>query len=146
MSGIYVPGQGEMSFDEIRIDRAVKEYDERLFFARNADTWDWCVFIKMPYGEPAFPVLGFGTSSPSFDTVLDRLRKGDTLKNGDKIYNNILKSQMDYRKQFSNIADEARDESVEVVEHFLRKNGKSPIVKEFISKDIPKGGGASDVG
>ena len=29
MKGIYIPGHGEMSWDEIRVDRAVKAYDER---------------------------------------------------------------------------------------------------------------------
>jgi hypothetical protein len=98
----------------------------------------------MPHGEPAFPIMGFGDTIPSVDNVLERLRKGDTLRNGDKIYNSILKSQMDYRKRFSSVADEARDESAEVIEHFLRQHDKSPVVKEFIKHDIPKGGVASD--
>jgi|LakMenEpi03Aug12_release.lakeMendotaPanAssembly.Ray.scaffolds.fasta_scaffold438218_2 hypothetical protein len=144
MSSIYIPGRGELTWEQIRIDRAVKEYDERLFFARNAVTGDWCVYIKMPFGEPPFPVLGFGATTPPVNVILERLKKGDTLKNGEKIYNGILKSQEDYRKKFVSNADEARDESVEVVEHFLRKNGKSPVIKEFISKSIPKGGEASD--
>jgi predicted small metal-binding protein len=57
-----------------------------------------------------------------------------------------MKSQEDYKKQFRVAADDATEESAEVVEHFLRKHGKSPVIKEFISKDIPKGGEASDVG
>jgi len=144
MNSIYIPGHGEMSWDEIRVDRAVKEYDERLFFARNAETWDWCVYIKMPHGEPAYPVLGFGQIVPSTDVVLDKLYRGDTLRHGWKIFDEIQKSQEDYKKQFRVAADEATEESAEVVEHFLRQHGKSPVIKEFINYDIPKGGEASD--
>jgi hypothetical protein len=142
MSGIYIPGHGEMSWEEVRVDRAVKEYDERLFFARNANTWDWCVFVKMPRPEPAFPVIGFGQEVPSVDVVMDKLRRGDLMRNGDRIYNDIVKSQQDFRKRNRAKGDVASEESAEVVEHFLRQHGKSPVIKEFISKDIPGGGEA----
>lgn len=144
MSGIYIPGHGEMSFDEIRIDRAVREYDERLFFARNADTWDWCVFIKMPRPEPAYPVIGFGRELPPVDEVMRLVHRSDTKRHGWAIYDEIVKSQEDYKKTFRDKADDASEESAEVVEHFLRQHGKSPVIKEFISHDIPKGGEASD--
>jgi hypothetical protein len=146
MSSIYIPGHGEMSWDEIRVDRAVKEYDERLFFARNAETWDWCVYIKMPHGEPAYPVLGFGRQVPSTDVVLDKLYRGDMLRHGWKIFDDIQKSQEDYKKQFRVKADEATEESAEVVEHFLRQHGKSPVIKEFITHDVPKEVSSNDVG
>jgi hypothetical protein len=144
MKGIYIPGHGEMSFDEARIDRAVREYDERLFFARNADTWDWCVYIKMPRPEPAYPVIGFGRELPPVDEVMRRVYRADTHKHGFQIYDEIMKSQEDYKKKFRDAADEATEESAEVVEHFLRQHGKSPVVKEFIKHDIPKGGETSD--
>lgn len=141
---IYIPGHGEMSWDEVRVDRAVREYDERLFFARNADTWDWCVFIKMPRPEPAYPVAGFGREVPDVSVVLERLYKADTTRHGWQIYDDIIRSQEDYKKGFRDKADEATGESAEVVEHFMRKHGKSPVIKEFITADIPNGGDASD--
>jgi hypothetical protein len=55
-----------------------------------------------------------------------------------------MDSQKKYKQQFRDRANDATEESVEVVEHFLRQHGKSPVVKEFINYDIPKGGGASD--
>jgi hypothetical protein len=131
MSSIYIPGHGEMSFEEFRIDRAVKAYDERLFFARNADTWDWCVYIRMPRPEPAYPVIGFGQSLPTVDGVLDRLMQADTMRVGNKIYDEVVRSQKDFKKQFEVRADEASAESAEVVEHLLRKHGKSPVIKSF---------------
>jgi hypothetical protein len=142
---IYIPGHGEMSWDEIRADRAVKEYDERLFFARNADTWDWCVFISMPRPEPPYPVIGFGREIPSVDEVRRRIYNADTTRHGWQIYDEILKSQEDYKQGFRHKADEATEESAEVIEHFMRKHGKSPVIKEFITADIPKGGEAGDV-
>ena len=141
---IYIPGHGEMSWDEVHVDRAVKEYDERLFFARNADTWDYCVFIKMPRPREPFPVLGFGREVPTVDHVMSRLREGDTMRNGNKVYDEIIRSQEEYRKNNALIGDEAAEESAEVVEHFMRQHGKSPVIKEFIASDIPKGGEAGD--
>lgn len=135
MSGIYIPGHGEMSLDEIRIDRAVREYDGRLFFARNSDTWDWCVYVKMPRPEPAYPVIGFGAELPSLDEVMRRVHRSDTKRHGWQIYDEIVKSQEDYKKKFRDAADDATEESAEVVEHFMRKHGKSPVVKVFMNSD-----------
>ena len=146
MSSIFIPGQGTKSFDELRIDRAVREYDERLFFARNDDTRDWCVFITMPRPEPPYPVIGFGSELPPVEEVMRLVRRSDTKRHGWKIYDEIVQSQEDFKKQFRVKADEATEESAEVVEHFLRQHGKSPVIKEFISHDVPKGGEASDAG
>jgi hypothetical protein len=116
MSSIYIPGHGEMSFDELRIDRALRAYDERLFFARNAETWDWCVFIRMPGDE-----------------VMRRVYRADAHRHGWAIYDEVMASQEAYKKKFRDAADEATEESVEVVEHFLRQHGKSPVVKVFMN-------------
>lgn len=144
MSNIYIPGHGEMSWDEIRVDRAVREYDERLFFARNADTWDWCVYIKMPRPQQPYPVIGFGREVPPVDMVMKRVYDADTMRHGWDIYKEVVKSQDDYRKLYRDAADEATDESVEVIEHFMRKHGKSPVIKEFITTGLPEGGEAGD--
>jgi hypothetical protein len=136
MSGIYIPGHGEMSWDEVRIDRAVKEYDERLFFARNADTWDWCIYIKMPSPEPAYPVIGFGYNVPPVDHVMQRVRAADTMRAGNKIYDDIVKSQNDYRKNLEYEASQASSAAAEPTEWLLRKHGKSPIVKSFAKKGV----------
>lgn len=132
MQNIYIPGHGEMSWDEIRVDRAVKEYDERLFFARNADTWDWCVFIRMPSPEPAYPVIGFGHNVPPVEHVMERVRAADTMRTGNKIYDDIVKSQEKYRKKLEYDASQASAEASEPVEFLMRKHGKSPVVKVFM--------------
>lgn len=133
MSKIYIPGHGELSFDEYRIDRAVREYDERLFFARNNDTWDWCVFVRMPGNEPAYPVIGFGQELPPLDEVMRLVHRSDTKRHGWQIYDEIVASQEAYKKKFRDAADDATEESAEVVEHFLRQHGKSPVVKVFMN-------------
>ena len=134
MSSIFIPGQGTKSFDELRIDRAVREYDERLFFARNTDTNDWCVFVDMPRPEPPYPVIGFGPVLPPLDEVMRLVYRSDTKRHGWQIYDEIVKSQEDYKKKFRDKADDATEESAEVVEHFLRQHGKSPVVKVFMNE------------
>lgn len=146
MNSIYIPGHGEMSFAEARVDRAVRDYDERLFFARNAETWDWCVFIKMPRPEEPYPVVGFGKDIPSVDTVIQRIMAADTMRHGWQILDDIVKSQEDYKKKFKDKTDAAGEESAEHIEFMLRQHGKSPIIKEFINYEVPKGGEASDAG
>lgn len=138
MSSIFIPGQGTKSFDELRIDRAVREYDERLFFARNAETNDWCVFVEMPRPEKPYPVIGFGPGLPPLDEVMRMVYRSDTKRHGWQIYDEIMASQEAYKKQFRDKADDAAEESAEVVEHFLRQHGKSPIVKVFMndSKEV----------
>jgi hypothetical protein len=128
---IYIPGHGEMSWEEIRVDRAVREYDERLFFARNADTWDWCVYIKMPRPEPAYPVLGFGQNIPSVDVVMEKLYNADTMRHGWQIFDDVQRSQQDYKKALRVKADEATEDSAERIEHLLRRHGKSPVIKSL---------------
>lgn len=127
-----------MNYAAYRVDRAVNEYDERLMFARNDDTGDWCVYIRMPAGEQPYPVVGFGAEIPNVDDVMFRVRGSDTMRHGWAIFNEIQKTQDDHKKNLQYNADQASEESAEVVEHFLRKHGKSPVIKEFINYDVPK--------
>ena len=103
-------------------------------FARNDDTGDWCIFIRMPDNRPPFPVFGFGDNIPEVSVVMDRVRAADTLRAGNTIYNDVVRSQEEYRNKFDYAASQASEESVEVIEHFLRGHGKSPVVKS-----LPKG-------
>lgn len=141
MTTLFIPGQGSVDLSVYRLNAEVKKYDERLMFTRNEDTGDWCVFIKMPRPEPPYPILGFGTEIPSVENVMMRLQKSDTMRNGDKIYNDVLKSQEKYRADLKYKTDQATEEAVEPIEFMMRKEGKSPIVKVFYSD---KGGDASD--
>lgn len=128
---IWIPGKGEYDIRVWRVDNAVREYNERLMFGRNEDTGDWCVFIKVPAPEPPVAVLGFGSEIPEPEAAIKRLYEADTARHGMKIYDAIVKSQEDFKKQYRYHADQASEESAEVLEHFLRKNGKSPVIKSY---------------
>lgn len=130
---IWLPNNA--SYDAYRVDRAVSEYDERLMFGRNEDTGDWCVFIRMPRPRDPFPVIGFGDSIPDVNTVMERVRQADTMRTGNQIYNEVVSSQKQYRDNLDYVANQAGEESAEVIEHFMRKRGKSPVVKSF-SKEV----------
>lgn len=126
---IWVPRRGEVDIRAWSIDRRVREYDERLMFGRNESTGDWCIFIRMPAPSDPFPVIGFQDRIPEPDEALDRLRAADTMRHGDKIYKDAIRSQMKYRDDLEYASDQAASESVDAVEFLLRKHGKSPVVK-----------------
>jgi hypothetical protein len=131
---IWIPNRGEVDTKAWRVDKAVNEYDERLMFGRNEDTGDWCVFIRMPRPEQPYPVLGFGDTIPEPESALKRLRASDTMRSGNKIYDDVMRSQREYKAQFEYSSNQAAEESVEVIEHMMRKKGDSPIIKS-----LPKG-------
>ena len=139
MSSLYIPGRGSVSLKALKVDAIVNKYDERLFFGKNEDTGDWCIFVRMPRPQLPFPVIGFQDTIPEPEDALRRLKEADTLRVGNTIYNDVVKSQEDYRNKFEYKANEASAESAEVVEHLMRKHGKSPIIKSIskgVSNDI----------
>lgn len=142
MTTLFIPGQGNVDTGAYRIDRAVNAYDERLMFARNEETGDWCVYIRMPRPEPPYPVIGFGQTVPAIDDVMHRIRQADSMKHGEAIYRDLVKSQKDYRDNLNKQAAEASAEAAEPVEHLLRKEGKSPVVKVFLNEK--KGGAVNE--
>ena len=128
---MLIPGHGITDTRAYMVDAAVKQYDERLMFSQNEDTGDWCVFIRMPRPERPYPVFGFGQDIPDASVVLERLKRADTMRNGDAVYREVVRSQEQYRKNLEYNTDQAGEESAEVIEHFMRKEGKSPIIKSF---------------
>jgi hypothetical protein len=128
---LFIPGHGNMTSQQFLIVSALKDYDEKLMFARNEETGDWCVYSRMPHPEPPFPVFGFGPELPDKQIVLDRVKSGDLRRNSDRIYNEIVKSQEKYRADLAYKGDQASGESAEVVEKFMRIHGKSPVIKSL---------------
>lgn len=137
MSSIWIPGKGEYDVRAYRVDKAVREYNERLSFERNPDTGDWCVYIRMPSPEPPVALMGFQDQIPEPDAVVKRLYETDSLRHGEKILNEVLKSQEMFKKHKEYLADEATGESAERIEHLMRKHGKSPVIKSY-SKGVSK--------
>jgi hypothetical protein len=141
MTSIYVPGSGYVDICVYRVNKAVNEYNNRLSFKRNLDTGDWCVYMQMPSPEADIPLIGFGDTIPEPDRVVKKLWESDSMVHGDKLYNDILKSQEDFKKAKRYAADQASMDSAERVEKLMRKHGKSPVVKVFMGS---KGGDTSD--
>jgi hypothetical protein len=140
MTNIWIPGKGEYDIRVYRVDKAVREYNERLMFGRNEDTGDWCVFIKAPSPQEPIAVLGFGDSIPEPDAAIKRLYESDTLRHGNKILDNVIREQEAYRKQLDYNADQATQDSAERIEHMMRMRGDSPIVKSFSKEEVSKRG------
>ena len=131
MSALWIPGRGSVDTRAYRVDRAVNEYNDRLSFDRNQDTGDWCVFMRMPSPEPPLPLFGFGDIIPEPDEVVKQLWKADSLRHGEKILDQIVREQDERKRRYESAASQASEESAEVLEHFLRKRGKSPVIKSF---------------
>jgi hypothetical protein len=128
---IYIPGRGSVDSGVYKVDAAVRKYNERLSFKLNEDTQEYCIYMRMPRPEPDLPILGFGREVPHPDAACKKLWESDTMIHGDKILNDILKSQDEFKKMLKYNADQASGDSAERVEKFLRGKGHSPIVKVF---------------
>jgi len=137
---IYISGRGTVDSDVYKVDAAVRQYNERLSFKLNEDTQDYCIFMRMPYPEPDLPILGFGREIPHPDLACKKLWESDTMIHGDKILNDILKSQEDFKNAKRYAADQASADSAERIEHLMRMKGDSPVIKSFSKKEVSKRG------
>lgn len=122
-----------MNYAAYKVDYAVRQYDERLMFARNMDTGDWCIFIRMPSPHPPYPVLGFGESVPEPSEAVARLQASDTMIHGNTIYSDVMRSQEKFKADLEYEANQASEDSAERIEHMMRKRGDSPVVKVFLN-------------
>ena len=120
-----------VSYEAYRVDRAVREYDERLMFGRNEDTGDWCVFVRMPSPRDPFPVFGFGNRIPKPDEALARIKEGHLVAHKERIWREVVDSQKKYKADLAYKSDQAGEDSAERAEHLMRKHGKSPIIKSL---------------
>ena len=137
---IWIPNMGDYDMRAWKVDRKVREYDERLMFGRNEDTGDWCIFIRMPAPRDPFPVIGFQNTIPDPEEALIRLRNADTMRHGDRIWREVVDSQKKYKADLEYKSDQAAQDSAERVEHLMRQHGKSPVIKSTrkvkgVSKD-----------
>lgn len=132
---IYVPGKGLVDASMNRVDTAVNEYDERLFFAQNGETGQYCIFLKMPHGEDPLPVLGFDTI-PHPEDALKRLYYADTMRHGEKILDDINKNNAAIKKPFEDAAEDAGGQVAEGLEWAHRKLGTHPTTRIHVSRAI----------
>lgn len=123
------------------INRAVRNYDERLFFGRNETNGDWVVFIKMPHGEDPIPVLGFQNRMPDPDKVIKKLMECDTKRHGDYILDKMNADNERLRKEQRKKVEEAEWMTAETMESFLHRQGKAPYHRSLRKRDPKQRGG-----
>ena len=104
MATIYVPGKGHMDTTLFGIDRALHDYDDRLYLKFNEVQQEWCVYVKVPRGTgDDVPVLGLGTEKPHRDYVMEKIRSMDTMTHASKMldvidrHNQKIKDEQAYK-------------------------------------------------
>lgn len=130
----FVRGRGAVDSDVLAVDRAVHEYDERLYFDRNQETGDWCVYLKTIPQEPDLPLLGF-QEIPSPEAALRRLYKADTLRHGEEVLDGMRRRNHDALEPLRQKADDAAGQLAEGLEVLHRKMGSHPSPRIFVPGD-----------
>lgn len=150
VGAIWLPGYGVVNLDVTRVQRALKNYDEKLEFGQHSLTGDWCIFVRLPRGAdsynfstdgiPLFPVYGFRDRIPTPEEALDIVKRRDTFKNSDRILREINAHNEEINKQIASAADEASGEAAERIAHEIGKNtelNKGKIIKPvYVSKEV----------
>ena len=122
---IWLPGRGELRFNELQAARAVEEYDPDLTLGQIQDTGQWAVFLPRIDGSP-FPVLGLGRELPSPDRIKEILFKSDVRRNGRAILAEMEAHQERSDKEFSDKADEATELVAEAIASNMQAEGTHP--------------------
>lgn len=137
-ASIYVPGRGVVNLAARRIDNAVREYDERLFFARHPQNGQWSVFVKIAGGLPedfgtvvegqhAFPVVGFphdrDPETLDLEEIMHKLYKADSMRHGTRILDEMHEHNEKVRAPARAAADDAAGAMAEVVESYTHGQG-----------------------
>ena len=132
--GFYVPESARYAEDVsiLRNNRRVKEYDERLRFGYHEAKGDYAVFMMMPHGESARPILGFGKSIPPEDELMERLIKSDTRRHGEFMRDDINAHNARQKKEEARLAAETAHSAAERVEVWHRQYGSHPSPRVFI--------------
>jgi hypothetical protein len=109
------------------IDRAVKEYDERLFVGVHEG--QLTVFIKMAYPDDPYPVFGLGlvdSEPPHPEDVIKRLALADTRRRGSEILDRMNKENAQRRARADQALLDERQDIYERLEYAMRSLGWSP--------------------
>ena len=130
MNTIFVPGQGHVDLDYVRMNRAINEYDERLNFEMNDQTGQYTIFMKNVHGEAPIPVLAF-TDIPTTDEAIQRLHQTDARRHGAEILDRMRAENERHAAAFDNRSSEAAGQLAEAHESYLRNNGQLRYSKSF---------------
>ena len=122
MSAIWLPGAGMVDLRVTRLDRAAKDYDERLAVGRNEQNGRWAVFIRTARGTfpplDLYPVLDLGLDVerlPHPDDLQKRLYESDTRRHGARILERMNRENEAIKKEHARIADDATYQAAEAL-------------------------------
>lgn len=128
---IWVPGSGMVNLDVTRLQRALKDYDERLEFGRHTATGDWCIFIQFPRGAetavhtsdgiPLYPIQGYGDRIPTPEEAIELLKRRDTFRTADTVLREINAHNEAIEREYERAASEATEEAAERITHEIAK-------------------------
>lgn len=127
MIKVYHNKLGLVDLQVVKIDNAVKQYDERLFLDIHPETGDWVVMIEMERPMRPYPVMGFQKSLPEVHEVLKQLRMQDSQR--EKIRDNIIENNKRVEREADHKVKEQVGEGAELAEYIMRREGRSPVVK-----------------
>lgn len=117
--------------DVLSVDRAVNEYDERLYFDRNLDTGQWCVYLKTPPSNPDLPIFGWD-HVPHPEDAIKRVYQGDTLRHGEEVLEQIDRANAERERPYNEASEAAAGQLAEAFEWGFRKQGVHPQTRIFV--------------
>lgn len=126
---IWLPGAGEISFSEMHVAEAIKEYDAELILGQRRDTGEWCAFLpgnRASEGQP-FPVFSFGQELPNPDRAKALLYTHDVRRNGRELLDTLDRIEAKEQKAIADRASDAAEQVAEVIDSNMRMNGVHPF-------------------
>lgn len=126
---------GLVDLQVIKIDNAIKQYDERLYLDVHPDTGDWVVMIHMERPSEPYPVIGFQKTLPEVHEIIRQLRMSDSQR--EKIRENIIAHNKKKELEADHIVRENVGAGAELAEFIARKEGRVSEYKSY-RKVTPK--------
>lgn len=127
----FVHGRGLVDSDVLAVDKALSEYDERLYFDRNFETGQWCAYLKTPANEPDLPVFGWD-AIPYPEDAIKRIWRADALRHGEEILHQIDRDNAERERPYVEAVNDAAGQVAEALEWGFRKMGAHPTTRIFV--------------
>lgn len=127
----FVAGRGMVDSDVLRVEKALNEYDERLYFDRNQNTGQWCAYLKTPPAEPDLPIFGWD-HIPDPEAALRRIYQADALRHGEEILDRIDRENAERMRPYNEAVEQAEAELAEAFEWGARQMGTHPSPRIFV--------------
>lgn len=132
---IWLPGAGELRWDEMAAAKAVEEYDPDLTLGQIKDTGQWAVFLRRADGSP-FPVFGLGHELPGPDEIKRRLYHADVRRNGNAIVDQLERQQREEEKRLNDISSDGAGMVAEAIDSHMRAEGKHPFPRIYVPRGV----------